>query len=207
VATFPRREAEIVALTRSVVAGMKREPEAYAKAPVTADELEAVLSQFQSDHTATLEGDAVAKQRHTAKDQTQAKLKNLLRKGLRYAEVINRETPDKLLGLGWAPPRSPSGPGSSSVVPGQVKNLVVREQGTNSVGLEWKAPGDAGAVAAYNILRRPRQGDNAWEHAGSSTDTEVVLMDQPRGIELMYYVVAFNKAGTGPDSNVVTLVL
>jgi hypothetical protein len=206
-ATFPRREAEIVALVKSLIAGMRRQPELYANSPVSADELEAQLAQFQTDHTGAIEGDALATQRHIAKDKSQKGMTNVAKKVIGYAEVINRDTPENLLSLGWAPVRSPSRPGSSSVAPGQVKNLVVREQGINSVLLQWKAPADGGGVAAYNILRRPRQGDNDWEHAGSCTTTEVLLTEQPRGIELMYYVVAFNKAGTGPDSNTVTLVL
>jgi hypothetical protein len=207
-ATFPRRESELVALMKSMISGMRNAPEEYASAPLGADELEAMLSKFQSDHTATVEADAIAKQRHTAKDQSQEKLKNGLRKALRYAEVINREAPDKLLSLGWAPPRSPTRSGSPGrVPPGQVRNLAIRGEGATWVMLEWEAPADGGRVAAYNIRRRLRKGDNDWEHAASSTTTQMLLKDQPRGVELEYQVVAFNRAGTGTDSNVVTLVL
>lgn len=38
-------------------------------------------------------------------------------------------------------------------------------------------------------------------------DTTHPLVDQPRGVELSYRVVAMNKGGTGPPSATVTAVL
>ncbi len=63
-----------------------------------------------------------------------------------------------------------------------------------------------GAVAAYTIQRRKRDGGE-WEDVGTSVETKELLSDQPRGVELEYRVVAVNKAGAGRPSGTVTAVL
>ena len=46
-----------------------------------------------------------------------------------------------------------------------------------------------------------------WKTVGTAMDTKVTLTGQERNKELEYVVVAMNKAGGGPVSNVVMAVL
>ena len=67
-------------------------------------------------------------------------------------------------------------------------------------------PLDGGRVIAYNIQRRNRT-DGAWQDVATAIETESTLVDQPKGKELDYRVVAINKAGVGSPSNTVMAVL
>jgi hypothetical protein len=71
--------------------------------------------------------------------------------------------------------------------------------------LRWKSPGNGGAPAFYRIQRR--QEGAPWEDAGTTTNTEQLMSNQPRGAQLHYRVIAVNRAGDGPPSATVTLVL
>ena len=72
--------------------------------------------------------------------------------------------------------------------------------------LDWKAPIDGGAPAAYKIMRRERPA-GLWEDAATAVITEATLVEQPRGKELEYRIIAVNKAGDGESSNTAMVVL
>ncbi|MBN1943223.1 MAG: fibronectin type III domain-containing protein [Phycisphaerae bacterium] len=72
--------------------------------------------------------------------------------------------------------------------------------------LDWKAPADGGKPAAYEVHRRERDG-GTWQSVATALATEVNLVDQPRGKELEYQVIAVNKAGPGEESNTVMCVM
>ena len=61
-------------------------------------------------------------------------------------------------------------------------------------------------MAAYRVQRRRRDGGD-WIDVGTSVETAVTLRDQEPGAELEYRVIAVNRAGQGPASNVVRVVL
>ena len=48
---------------------------------------------------------------------------------------------------------------------------------------------------------------NAWETVATAILSEIMLVDQPRGLELEYRIIAVNKASDGPPSNTVMAVL
>lgn len=116
-------------------------------------------------------------------------------------EAVFRDHPEQLSAFGWGLPR----PKTALEPPGQTLNIVVLGEGKNWVVLDWKAPVDGGAVAAYKIQRRSNRGD--WEDVATSVESELHLKNQPRGAELEFQVIAFNRAGEGPPSGVVALVL
>ena len=80
------------------------------------------------------------------------------------------------------------------------------DKGKGWVFLDWKAPIDGGRVAAYRIMRRERDG-GSWEDVGTAVISEATLVEQPKGKELEYNVVAVNKTGDGEPSNTAMVVL
>ena len=72
--------------------------------------------------------------------------------------------------------------------------------------LDWKAPAEGGKPAAYKVMRRERP-SGQWQETATAVITEVTLVEQPRGPELEYRVIAVNKAGEGEESNTVMAVL
>ena len=60
-------------------------------------------------------------------------------------------------------------------------------------------------VAAYAI--QSKRNGTPWKDLAVCTETQDVVKDQPRGVELEYRVYAVNKVGSGPPGGVVTAVL
>ena len=125
-----------------------------------------------------------------------------IKSNLRYAEIAVREQPEKLALLGWGPPR----PAKGIEAPGEVRDASMPAHGPGWLLLDWKAPVDGGAVAAYTIQRR-RRTEEQWQDIGTSVDTEDLIQNQERGVEFEYRVVAVNKAGTGKPSAAVAVTL
>ena len=74
------------------------------------------------------------------------------------------------------------------------------------VRLSWKKPKDGGPIAFYQ-LRVRHHGKADWRDDAQCFETETVLENQERGIELEYCVVAVNKVGEGLESNIVAVLL
>ena len=125
-----------------------------------------------------------------------------MKANLRYAEHAARHDDVKLKSLGWRKRKE-----SVAVsVPGPARSLAVKREGPGWVCLDWKRPGEGGAVATYQVqVYHPDQSE--WQTVELCFDTLTVLMDQERGVDLMYRVVTLNKTGEGLESNTVTVVL
>lgn len=74
------------------------------------------------------------------------------------------------------------------------------------VFLDWKKPAGGGKVSAYKVMRRERPA-GPWEAVATAVISETTLVDQPRGKELEYRIIAVNKAGDGEPSNTAMVVL
>ena len=109
----------------------------------------------------------------------------------------------KLKTIGWGGRKEPT----PLAAPGRARDSMSGEQGEGTIQLSWKKPTDGGKVAAYEIRCRERTGHMGWKTVGTAMDTKVTLTGQERNKELEYVVVAMNKAGGGPVSNVVMAVL
>lgn len=120
---------------------------------------------------------------------------------LRYAENTTRRDDGKLQLLGWGAPRSRTPTG----IPGQVRTLEVIREGKDWVFLDWKPPVDGGEVTAYKVQRRKREGGD-WTDVGMAIESEITLDGQESGVEFEYRVLAANRAGEGPPSNIVRAV-
>ena len=125
-----------------------------------------------------------------------------MKSDLRYAENTVDFDDDLLKLLGWAGRKAPTAPEP----PGQPRNLEATQQGDGWVSLDWKKPIDGGTVSSYKIERRERP-SGAYEEIKTAYESEIVLINQERGKEWEYRVIAGNKAGDGPASNTVAVVL
>lgn len=201
-AQFPFKQAEVVALAKSVLAGLAGNTAIYPAPPIDLADFQAAIDSYYQASAALTEAKAVKEMATRQKQDALADLKDKLKKQLRYAENIIDFDDNKLNMLGWAGRRE-----KSSILPGQVRNLCVLEQGTDFVVLNWMAPADGGKAGAYQVLRRDNQQSSEWINAGVSIATKVKLLDQPRHIDLEYRVAALNKTGQGQPSNTVAVVL
>ena len=199
---FPRTESEIAALALRVVEGLVNAVEDFPNPPVPPAELKAKLDGFNATDTATVAAETVFREQHADKDDALEDLVDSLKADLKYAEIAVRDEPEKLNALGWRARRD----GSPLQPPGETRAIGIVSEGDTWVVFDWKPPVDGGAVAAYKLQRRKRDG-GSWRDVGTSVDTTHLLSDQPRGIEFEYRVIAVNRAGTGQPSATVTVVL
>jgi len=201
-ARFPIAEAEIASLARSVISGLRTETADFPSPPAPPDELQRAFDSYTAARSAAALAAAKAKEATAAKDEALAVLVDLVKSDLRYAENHVRGDHTKLSGLGWGGrrPRKPRN------VPGQVLGLEIIHEGPTSIALAWEAPGDGGAVMAYQVERRKAAGGK-WAVVGTSVEPAITLEDQERGIELEYRVKAINKSGRGRAGGVVRAVL
>ncbi len=201
-ARFPHREAEVVALAHQISTGLADHAALFPAPPMSPVALNAAREAYIAAKNALVEAAAAYKAALDEKDAALRVLTRGMRKNLRYAENAVDRNGAQLGLLGWGG----HGAGTALTAPGQPKYLVAVEQGENWVRLRWKAPDDGGAVAVYKIERK-RVPAGPWEMAGMSVRKSATLPDQPRGQELEYRVVAFNRVGDGLPSNSVAAVL
>lgn len=201
-ARFPRTEASIAQLARHIVNGLEELAEDFPAPPVPPDPLRARLEAYQQTvHLTTrLEGELT--QAHVRKDQALEDLAEAAKVDLRYAELMTRDNPEKLLALGWGRRRDRS----PLQKPGDVLNIAIVKEGDTWITLRWDAPVSGGKVAAY-VIKRRRAGGSRWIPVDTAIETEHMLTDQPRGEELEFIVIGTNKAGDGRPSGTVTAVL
>jgi len=201
-ASFPTREADIVALANDIATGLATHTEVFPAPPHGPEEIREALSAVTTAHEAAVVATAQARQGTATKDEAFDKLVDLMKTDLRYAESTTRNEDGQLQLLGWGAPRSRTATG----LPGQVRTLEVLREGKGWLFLDWKEPVDGGRPAAYKIQRRS-PGTTDWTDVGMAIESEITLYGQEPGIEFEYRVIAANKAGEGPASNVARAVL
>ena len=201
-ARFPKSEAEIAALAQRIIHGLTSGSEDFPSPPASPEELQAALAAYVAAKDATVTADKAAAETYSAKDDALEDLMDLMKADIRYAEVTARNNNEKLMQIGWSAPRDKK----SLENPGQVRSLDAIREGEGWVILDWKEPTEGGRVSAYRVRCRT-PGSKGWRDVGMSVDTQILLSDQERGVELTYEVVAVNKTGVGEPSNIVTVVL
>lgn len=201
-ARFPLREADILALARDIATGLAEHPDVFPAPPHGPEEIQAALDAVVVAHNAVVLTTAQTKQANTAKDEAFSDLTDLMRANLRYAETITRMADGKLELVGWGAPRRRTATG----MPGQVRTLEVVREGKGWLFLDWKEPVDGGQPAAYKVQRRT-PGATDWIDVGTAIESEITLNGQEAGVEFEYRVIAMNKAGEGPASNIARAVL
>ena len=201
-AQFPRTEAEIAALAQEMISGLAVNAATYPAPPVSLMELSMLRSGYVVAQNAVIAAQAAADQAYTDKADALEALADGMKTDLRYAENTVDFDDDKLKLIGWAGRAA----ATHLAIPGQTRLLEAVKQGEGWIMLDWKAPADGGRPAAYKVQRRERPA-GAWAEAATAVITEATLVEQPRGSELEYRIIAVNKAGDGEESNTVMAVL
>lgn len=204
--TFPKREADAVALANAMIAGFQQNPTVFPHADVPG--MQALRTAYDTKKSEQLDAEAKAQLITEAKDQALAALEDLMKNQLRQSEVDTSDDPVKLAMIGWGPkaPAQPSNP------PGQPRNLDPVIQGPGTLFLDWKAPAPSpgGRVRTYLIERREQATGgsfNEWHQVGIALDSELTLTEQPRNIQLEYRIIAVNNGGNSVPSNTAAVVL
>jgi len=200
-ARFPKAEAEIVALADAMVSGLAANAAVYPAPPVEPADLTASVSAYTTAKNAAIAAQAAAEDA-TTKDEALDDMVDAMKSDIRYAENTIDFDDDKLKLIGWAGKKA-----KTPLAPhGQARLLEAPKHGEEWVFLDWKAPVEGGAVSAYKVMRRERPA-GPWEDVATAVVSEATLVEQPRGKEFEYRIIAVNKAGEGEPSNTAMVVL
>ena len=199
---FPKKEADIVALAEWLWRGLWVNRPVYPQPPVPPIWLRVKSMIYFARRNDFIAAKAAAEQAVTVKNEALEDLTEAMKADIRYAENTVNFDDDKLKLIGWAGRKA----AAPLAPPGQARLLEAPRQGEGWVFLDWKKPADSGRVSAYKVMRRERPA-GSWEDVATAILTEVTLVDQPRGAELEYRIVAVNKAGEGSPSNTAMVVL
>ena len=121
---------------------------------------------------------------------------------LKYAEIVAGDNQGKLHDLGWGGRRD----GNKLEVPSRPRDLEVVRSGKGWVFLDWKFPTEGGEAAAYKVqASRPEEG--SWKDVGACIETELLVNDQERSVDLQFHVIAMNRAGQSEPSNIIRVTL
>lgn len=201
---FPKRQADILALADTMLAGY------FAHAPDFPDINRSWLNRkcwaYKNHEGLWRKAYAHLHLATQAKNVSLDTLRELMKNCLKKSQVDVADVPEKLEYIGWGPkaPPSPADP------PGQPRNLNAVTQEPSAVLLDWKPPA-RGAVRTYVIEQRYRPqggGDfSNWQPVGTALETEATLTDQPRGPQLEYRIKAINTGGESAPSNTAAVVL
>ncbi len=199
---FPNAEPNVATLADQMIAGFTGGTEIYPAPPVPVADLTQLRNGYTAAKNHLTTTQAQAEQATVLKDQSFDLLVEAMRKDIRYAENTVSGNDELLKIIGWSGRKAPE----PLVAPGQVKLLAVTRQEEAQVDLTWQAPDEGGKPSAYRVVRRERP-SGPWTDVATAVTTEAFLIDQPRGKEFEFRVIAVNKAGEGEPSNTVVIVL
>jgi hypothetical protein len=199
---YPLKENDVVGLANVMSTGLAANPELFPAPPMTDAAIDALTDALITAQAQAEAAKAAAEAATNAKLAALEALIEATKKDIRYAENLYPGQNDRLRIIGWGARKEPT----PTPVPGEVQNLTANPQGEGWVLLEWQKPLEGGKPSAYKIMRRKRSA-GGWENIGTATQCGINLTNQERGIEWEYCIVATNKAGDSPESNVVMAVL
>lgn len=199
---FPKSKPNVLTLADEMIAGLTNHADIYPAPPVALEFFTDLRNAVTTVRNQAVEAQAEAQAATVNKDSMLEQLINVMKRQLSYAENTVGKTSEQLLLLGWSPRKTPT----SQPAPGQTRLLAVTRQEEACVDLAWKAPDEGGKPNAYRVLRRERPA-GPWLDVATAVETQANLIDQPRGKEYEYRVIAVNKTGEGEPSNTVVVVL
>lgn len=195
---YPNTEDSQLALAMRVAQSLSRSLATFPYPPVPPAEMQQLISAYQKKRELADNMIARAQMATHEKDEALDALNNALKSNLRYAENEVNFNNEFLKLIGWGSQAAPV----LLLPPGEPRTLEVVRQGEGWVYLDWKEPAEGGKVAAYKV-QRSMDGAMSWKDAAVTIGSEYTLHDQPRGKNILFQVVAINRAGEGKPSNVV----
>jgi hypothetical protein len=199
---FPKSEAEVLVLGANVKDGLTTHKTVYPDPPVGTEALAGAITALQAAMSQVKDARAAAEAATVVKLTALETLMSLLKKDIYYAENTVGNDDAKLKLIGWSARKDPT----PTTIPGQARQLVVYPQGEGWLELVWLVPAEGGKPTSYTIQRRLKS-EGSWMQIASTYERTITLQNQPRGVELEYSIIATNKAGDGPISNTVLVVL
>lgn len=199
---FPKTEAEIQSLAQTILSALQDGAIAFQGAPISAADFASILDFFKSKSGEAMLARAAARRLTSEKRGGMANLKRAMKQLLRFAESKNLSK-GELVRVGWNTRHARR----AAEKPAQPLGLEIVKEGADWISLRWKIDRKSagGKASFYRIMRRGADGD--WHEVSSSLGTEHNLIEQPRGVDLEFCVVAVNKAGESVQSNSVHAVL
>jgi len=202
---FPIKEAEVVALAETMIAGLTAHAADFPS--VTVAELSTVLTNYKNQRQTQENARSQAQIATVTKDEKLEMLTELMKNDLKLSEVDVADDPEKLTEIGWGPKADPQ-PIQS---PGSPTDLHPTAEGQGAIYLVWQKPASSGGPVRNYIIERRQQaqgGDfGAWLLVNTTYNTEINLTDQPMSVRVEYRVKAANAAGESMPSNSVSVVL
>jgi hypothetical protein len=201
-ARFPSRENDVAVLAEDLIAGLSEHTEHFPSPPVATEVMQSSYQAYKEARDAAVRAEGMARDAFDVKDDALEELTEHMKANLKYAEFAVNGEEGKLNLLGWGPRRS----AKRLEPPARPRDLEVARSGKGWVFLDWKPPLEGGDVAAYKVqVAHPE--DGVWKDVGMSIETQLMLNDQERGVDLQYHVIAVNRVGQGGASNIVRVVL
>ena len=201
-AHFPRTEPELLNLVDKMSAGLELNPKTFPNPPYITDALKKSKQHYLDAANEVAKLKTELGNAYKEKENYMTEMEDFMKADIRYAVELYGVDGKELSQIGYGPKsaRTPL------KVPGQTMKFKMNYEGDGSVSGEWEKPEDGGEPAAYRIeMRIRKEGD--WILVESVTDTHAFIKGQVRGVELEFRVLAFNKAGAGMASNIVTITL
>ncbi|GAF68669.1 unnamed protein product, partial [marine sediment metagenome] len=155
-ATYPRTQSEISALTESMIAGYTEHPGDFPGADVAA--LQTARDQYHAASKALTDAQSAAKLAVEVKAEKLELLQAITRQELKKAQVDTIDEPEKLAFIGWGPKADPQSVQAPSA-PGNLRITaqgIIGEEKKGLLGLQWtkSAFKRARFVRYYSVQRR-----------------------------------------------------
>jgi len=207
---FPRTKHEILILAAQVVEGIENNPGDFPNPPFDAALLKQRIGENLSIIERRQQKEAEAMALTVEDDEKNEEVSELTRQFLNQAEALYADNAPKLKELGWNVRAE-----RTYKAPGTARDLEGERVGPGIVRLDWRAPErskQTGETSGYRIERQvlDLETRNVTEEWGvwqfSTYETEQVLHGQPQRMEVNYRVIANNRTGDGPASDLATVV-
>lgn len=198
--SFPKTEAEIIALCHILINGLMAHPDEFSAPPIKPEVLQETLNGLLSTCENLNSLHAQTNETCNQKKTWLQKLVTEMKHDIQYAERV--ATKDKLPLIGWSAHADPV----PLQAPAQVGNLVCAGRAEDWISLKWDAPTSGGKPAVYHVQSREIP-DGAWTLISTAFHPETTINNLSRGTTLEFRIEAANKQGLGPVSNIVSVVL
>jgi hypothetical protein len=200
---FPTTQAGKLALAQEMANGFEENVDVYPKPITDVAAQKARINSVQAKISAVTQIEAARRAAVRERDDEIELMEDEMTENIDYAELVAKGDDAKLRLINWSGRAEPK----AQQKPGQPRVLEIIKQGAGWFQGDWKEPSDGGSVQSYRIMRRVVKEGGDMREAGSSIVSDAILVEQPRGVELEYAVVAVNKAGESEPSNSITITL